>query len=99
MITFVRTAVGMPGKAVEFAAFAKEIADIVSRVTGGNTVACTAFGGNANAVAWISHADSFNQMEERQAKLTANAEYLAALKKAEHLAVAGMTHDHVWRHI
>ena len=62
MITFIRTAVGMPGKAGEFAAFAKEIADIVSRVTGGNTVACLSLGGNANAVAWISQADSLNQM-------------------------------------
>ena len=89
----------MSGKAVEFAAFAKEMAELINRVADGNTVACVSFGGNANAVAWISQADSFNQMEERQAKLTANAEYLAALKKAEHLAVAGMTHDHVWRHI
>jgi hypothetical protein len=38
-------------------------------------------------------------MEENSAKLIADAEYRAALKKAEHLAVAGMTHDHIWRHV
>ena len=64
MITFIRTAVGMSGKALELAAFAKEMTAIINRVTGGNTTACVSFGGNANAVAWISHADSFTQMEE-----------------------------------
>jgi hypothetical protein len=99
MITFIRTAVGMPGKALEMAAFAKDMAAIINRVTGGNTTACVSFGGNANAVAWISHADSFTQMEETAAKLTADPEYRAALKKAEHLAVPGMTQDQFWRHI
>ena len=99
MITFIRTAVAMSGKALEMAAFAKEMTAIINRVTGGNTTACVSFGGNANAVAWISHADSFTQMEETLAKLTADPEYRGALKKAEHLAVPGMTQDQVWRHI
>jgi hypothetical protein len=56
------------------------------------------FGGNANELAWISQADSLAQMEETLAKLIADPNYRTALKKAEHLAVPGMTHDHVWRH-
>jgi hypothetical protein len=38
-------------------------------------------------------------MEETAGKLAANADYRALLKKAEHLAVPGMTKDHVWRHV
>jgi hypothetical protein len=57
------------------------------------------FGGNANELAWISQADSLAQMEETLAKLVADPDYRTALKKAEHLAVPGMTHDYVWRHI
>jgi hypothetical protein len=38
-------------------------------------------------------------MEETLAKLTADPEYRDAIKKAEHLAVPGMTQDQVWRHI
>jgi hypothetical protein len=99
MITHIRTAVALPGKPLEFAAFAKEMAEILNRVTGKKTVVATSFGGNANEVAWISQADSLAQMEETIAKLVADADYRAAIKKAEHLAVPGMTRDHVWRHI
>ena len=99
MITFIRTGVALSGKSLEMAAFAKEMAAIINRVTGGNTTACVSFGGNANAVAWISHVESFSQMEETQAKLIADPEYRAALKKAEHLVVPGMTQDQIWRHI
>jgi hypothetical protein len=99
MITYIRTAVALSGKSLEFAAFAKEMAEIINRVTGTKPVVATAFGGNANEIAWISQGDSLAQMEEVSAKLVADADYRAALKKAEHLAVPGMTRDHVWRHI
>jgi hypothetical protein len=62
-------------------------------------VVATSFGGNANELAWISQSDSLAEMEETLGKLVTDADYRAALKKAEHLAVPGMTRDHVWRHI
>jgi hypothetical protein len=99
MITHIRTAVALSGKSLELIAFAKEMAEIINRVTGRKPVVAGAFGGNANEVAWISQAESFSQMEETLAKLVADPDYRAALKKAEHLAVPGMTRDHVWRHI
>ena len=99
MITHIRTAVALSGKSLEFVAFAKEMAEIINRVTGIKPVVAASFGGNANELAWISQADSLAQMEETFAKLTADADYRAGLKKAEHLAVPGMTRDHVWRHV
>jgi hypothetical protein len=98
MITHIRTAVALSGKSLEFAAFAKEMAEIISRVTGKKPLVAASFGGNANEMAWISQADSLAQMEETLAKLVADPDYRTALKKAEHLAVPGMSQDHVWRH-
>ncbi len=99
MITYMRTAVALSGKSLEFLAFAKEMAEIIGRVTGTKPVVSTRFGGNANEIAWISHPESLAQMEEIGAKLMADPDYRAGLKKAEHLVVAGMTHDHIWRHV
>ena len=99
MITYIRTAVALSGKSLEFVGFAKEMAEIIGRVTGVKPAVATAFGGNANEIAWISQVESFSQMEETLAKLVADPDYRAGLKKAEHLAVPGMTRDHFWRHI
>lgn len=99
MITYIRTSVALSGKSLELLAFAKEMADIVGRVTGTKPTVSTRFGHNANEVAWISHPESLAQLEESGAKLIADPEYRTALKKAEHLVVPGMTHDHVWRHV
>jgi hypothetical protein len=98
-ITYVRTAIALSGKSLEFVAFAKEISELIGGIVGTKPVVATCFGGNANEIAWISQADSLAQMEETAGKLAANADYRALLKKAEHLAVPGMTKDHVWRHV
>jgi hypothetical protein len=99
MITHIRTAVALSGKSLELIGFAKEMAEIIGRVTGTKPVVASAFGGNANEVAWISQSESFSQMEEALAKLVADPGYRAEVKKAEHLAVPGLTHDRFWRHI
>jgi len=79
--------------------FEKEMAEIIGHVTGAKPIISTRFGGNANEVAWVSHPDSLAQLEEMGAKLMADADYRTAIKKAEHLAVPGMTHDQIWRHV
>jgi hypothetical protein len=99
MITYMRTAVALSGKSLEFVAFAKEMAEIIGRVTGTKPVVATRLGGNANEIAWISHPESLAQLEEIAAKLMADPDYRAGLKKAEHLAVPGMTHDQIWRQV
>jgi hypothetical protein len=45
------------------------------------------------AVAWTSMYESLAQMEEKTAKLMADAGYGAMLKKAEGLVVPGSAHD------
>jgi hypothetical protein len=99
MITHIRTAVALSGKSLELMGFAKEMAEIIGRVTGTKPAVASAFGGNANEVAWISQPESLSQMEETLAKLVADPDYRTTLKKAEHLVVPGMTRDHVWRHV
>jgi len=99
MLTYMRTAVALSGKSLEFMAFAQEMAEIIHRVTGNKPAVSTRLGGNANEIAWISHLESLAQWEEMGAKLMADPDYRAGLKKAEHLAVAGMTHDQIWRHV
>jgi hypothetical protein len=99
VITFIRTAVAVSGKSLELMAFAKEITEVIKRVTGRGPVVAASYGGNANEIAWISQADSLAQMEELGAKLMADPDYRAMLKKSEHLVVSGMTKDHIWRHI
>jgi hypothetical protein len=98
-ITHVRTAVAQSGKSLEFIAFAKEMSELIGGILGTKPVVATGFGGNANEIAWISETESLAQMEETMGKLAANADYRALLKKAEHLAVSGLTQDHVWRHV
>jgi hypothetical protein len=99
MLTYMRTAVALSGKSLELVAFAKEMAEVIHRVTGTKPVIGTRLGGNANEIAWISHPESLTQWEEMGAKLMADPDYRAGLKKAEHLVVAGMTHDQIWRHV
>lgn len=98
-ITYVRTAVALSGKSLEFIAFAKEISELIGGIIGRKPTVATCFGGNANEIAWISEAESLAQMEETAGKLAANADYRAMLKNAENFAVPGMTKDHVWWHV
>lgn len=99
MIALNGAAVAMPGKSLEFVAFAKEMAEIVNHVAGGAATVGVSFGAAARAVAGISHADRLARMEETMAKLAADGSDREALEKAEHLAVPGMSRDRVWRRI
>ena len=74
MITYVRTAVAQSGKSLELLAFAKEMAEIIGRVTGEKPSVATRFGHNANEVAWIMQADGVAQLEESFGKLAADAD-------------------------
>jgi len=69
MLTYMRTAVALSGRSLEFVAFAKEMAEIIHRVTGKNPVVSTRVGANANEIAWISHPESLAQWQEMGAKL------------------------------
>jgi hypothetical protein len=53
-ITYVRTAVALSGKSLEFVAFAKEISEVIGGIVGTKPIVATRFGGNANEITWIS---------------------------------------------
>lgn len=99
MVTFVRTAVALPGKIFEALAVAKEIAALVKRTTGAELAVATGFGGVFGEIAWVSHPDSLAQMEEMNAKLMGEAEVRTAFKKWETLLVPGASRDHIWVHV
>ncbi len=99
MITFVRTATAVPGKAIELIAFAYKIAGVVTSVTGVKVTVGVTVGGANGEVAWIANYDNLAHFEEALGKLMGAAEYREALKKVEHLAVPGSSRDQIWRHI
>jgi hypothetical protein len=99
MITFVRTAVAMPGKLGDLVPIAKEIGAISKRVNSRELTVGMAFGGNGSEVAWIVQYDSLAQSEEFLTRLMADAEYRALLKQIETLLVPGSLRDQIWRHV
>jgi hypothetical protein len=99
MIVFVRTAVPLPGKAMDLLAFAKEAAQVVKQANGSDVSVSISIGGDAGAVAWTSMYESLAQYEEKSAKLMADAGYHALLKKGEGLLVPGSVKDQLWRHL
>jgi hypothetical protein len=99
MITFVRTATALPGKAIELLAFAREIAAVVKNASGAQLTVGATVGGANGEVAWIANYENLAHLEEAFVKLMASAEYRDAIKKVEHLAVPGSSRDQIWRHI
>ncbi len=99
MITFVRTAVAMPGRIQDLVGFAKEIAAIAEKATGRKLAVAGAVGSVAAQVAWIGSYDNLGQFEEFSAKLTGDPAYRSAAQKAATLMVPGSLTDHIWRHV
>ena len=99
MIVFVRTAVPLPGKSMDLMAFAKDVAKVVKQANGVDVSVSSSIGGALGAVAWTSMYESLAQLEEKTAKLMADASYGTMVKKAEGLVVPGSAHDQLWRHI
>jgi hypothetical protein len=99
MITFIRTAQAIPGKAGDAIAWGKEIAAIVNRVTGKEMVVSVALGGLTSELAWIAQFDTAAQIEEALTKLMADSDYINALTKVHHLFVPGTGRDHFYKQV
>jgi predicted methyltransferase MtxX (methanogen marker protein 4) len=99
MITLITTTQAMPGKSLEAVVYAKEIAAVIKRITGRETVVSVAFGGRVGELAWIAQFDTMAQLEEALTKGMADREYANAIKKAEQLLIPGTTHNHIWKHV
>jgi len=98
MVTSIRSLVTMPGKVFEYLSLAKEIQGIAKRATGAEIVLVTAVGGDPSTVGYIAQWGSLGDFEGGMAKLMADADYRAAVKKSEHLIVPGSVRDQIWRH-
>jgi hypothetical protein len=97
MITLVRTQTIMPGKNVEARAWASEIADLVSRITGNTCRVGGRIGGNPNDICWILQTDSLGQLEEQMTKWVSNAEFQAMAKRTEGLTMPGSVKDQIFQ--
>jgi|SRR5580704_11056081 hypothetical protein len=99
MITWIRTANTIPGKIGEAVVWSKGVSAAVKRVTGKDLTVSTAFGGPAGGLSWMMQFENASQVEEANAKLMADREYLTALAQAQALFVPNTGHDQMWRHV
>jgi hypothetical protein len=101
MITFIRSAVVMPGKAGEAFAFAHEIAKLITDKVGTAIEVSIPVGGNPSRIAWLAHYDSLAQFETLSARVLADKDYLRAIAAAGAGAifVPGSMLDEIWRKI
>jgi len=99
MITMIRSVVAMPGKSFEYLSVATEMVPVVKRVTGVEAKLATAIGGDPTTIGYIAQWASLGDLETGMAKLMADADYRALIKKSEHLLVPGSVRDNIWRHL
>lgn len=97
MIYFYRTATIAPGKLVPALGFARDVASLVKNKTGRDVTIGVPVGGQAGRVAWFIAYDNLAQLEEFQANLMQDSEYLALLAKGGDIIVPGSLHDEIWR--
>jgi hypothetical protein len=99
MITMIRSVVAMPGKTFEYLSVATEMVQVVKRVTGVEAKLATAVGGDPSTIGYIAQWSNLGDLETAMAKLMADADYRALVKKSEHLIVPASVRDGLWRHI
>lgn len=99
MITWIRTANTFPGKIGEAIVWSKGVTTAVKRATGKDLVVSVAFGGPAGGLSWIMQFENAAQVEEANAKLMTDREYLNVLSQAHAYFVPNTGHDQTWRQV
>lgn len=99
MITLVRQATVCSGKLGDALAFAREIAALASRIAGTEVRVVAAVAGPVPTIGWITPFKDLADFETRSATLMGNADYVAALRKANGLLIDGSITDQLWRHL
>ncbi len=78
-------------------AFALEAAEHISSVTGNEIGVVTAFTGDQSRLLWVGNNASLAGIQETNAKLMADADYLALFKRSEGLFVESTLNSTIWR--
>ncbi len=97
MIRFVRTASVAPGKLGDALAFAKKIAEFLSKQYGVRMDVMLPVGGNPHRIAWRSEYPDLGAMEEFQSKIMADPKYIKLLSEGGANFIAGSLNDSIWR--
>jgi hypothetical protein len=99
MITFVRTATIAPGKTVEALGFARQIAELVEKITGVKVSVSMPVAGNPFRIAWVAAEPDLGAVESNTNKLLSNPEYMKLSESAASLFLPGSAHDEMWRSV
>ena len=99
MVIYARTAVAIPGKIFEAVAWAKEVQAVVNSIWSSGLMVSLRVGGNPNEICWSGRFGTLADMEQAMVKLNAAPDYVALIKKAEHLLCPGMTKEQIWREV
>ena len=93
MIRFIRSGVIATGKAQEAIAYAKEIADDVSKLVGTNVDVYVQIGGEVGRLSWVIAYDNMAALEAAFMKVNADAAYTQKIKSITDNFMAGSFHD------
>ncbi len=99
MIHYTRTIAIAPGKTIEAFAFAREITEFLQKKYDRKMQLAVPVGGNPQRISWRDTYPGLAALEEFQARVMQDAEYLALLTRAGPLFVAGSANDEIWRAI
>lgn len=97
MIRFVRTASIGPGKFAEALAFAREIAEYMSKTYSVKLEVMMPIGGNPQRIAWRAEYASLGVFEELSSKIVADKKYWDIVSKGTTYFIAGTLNDNIWR--
>lgn len=97
MIRLARIVVAIPGKTFEVLAALKEAAAAVKTAAGVDMLVFGSMGAQVGEFISVSTYESLADFEAKMAKILANSQYQAAIKKFEGLLVPGASRDHLLR--
>jgi hypothetical protein len=100
MIRHQRSGRAKAGKAWEIVKFAKEVADFVNTKYAPVSVQVySELFGDLDTVYWQTDYDDLASLEEIQAKLTSDPDYLAILSKGSDIFIEGTLHDKLMKSV
>ncbi len=99
MITFVRTAVIMPGKLPDAMTFNQQVTKLLRDKFDLDVHASTPVGGNPHRMAWTTSYSSLAEFDAMSIKINADADYQKLIAAHVSTVVPGSVHDELWRSV